>query len=136
MPDMNKLAALREAGFTIRNVCLTCTHFNAAQARAGGGNSSWGTCAKVTYTHLKHTGEPRQASVHASGSCAEYATLASAITDLRASNFEQFIEKPVSPKKRDAHGNWICMTTGCVNVATHYGRRARVPWCSTCWKAH
>ena len=61
MPDPNKFEALRKAGFKVRPTCRRCVHFS--------GGSGWGTCAKIPYDHLKHTGPARYASVPVDGWC-------------------------------------------------------------------
>lgn len=61
--DENKLDKLREVGYEIKACCRLCLHGNFAPF------SDFGTCAKHTYEHLKHTGEPRQLSIHRMGKC-------------------------------------------------------------------
>jgi len=61
--DKNKLEMLREVGYRIPRCCHTCVH---AQWR---NPSMWGTCARHTYQHAKHTGPPRQMSIFRAGVC-------------------------------------------------------------------
>ena len=65
MPDPNKFKALANAGFRVRATCYRCESFD----RGAGG---WGTCRSITYSHQKHTGTRRQASVPADGWCPKY----------------------------------------------------------------
>jgi len=62
MPDENKFDKLSEVGYTVRPCCGLCTH-------AQFGIFEWGTCAKHTYQHKKHTGDPRQMSINVHGCC-------------------------------------------------------------------
>lgn len=64
MPDENKLKSLVEANYNIPICCGLCKH-----ARFEEHISGWGTCKKIKYKHLKHTGEEREASIHEYGSC-------------------------------------------------------------------
>ena len=63
--DANKLRVLHEIGYEIRESCGLCVHF---QSQPG---SAFGVCAANTYVHEKHTGPPRDLSVHTSGRCAD-----------------------------------------------------------------
>ena len=62
MPDEAKFAVLRSLPYRIPVTCGLCVH---ASLGAGG----WGTCGRHSYAHLKHTGAPRQVSIHAAGTC-------------------------------------------------------------------
>ena len=68
MPDENKFAKLQEAGYTVRPCCILCVHGTSI------GPSHWGTCAKHTYEHKKHTGKPRQMSINRVGVCKTFDT--------------------------------------------------------------
>lgn len=87
MPDPNKLEALKNADYKIVPTCGTCVHMQSQR------NSKWGTCEEITYSHGKHTGEPRNASVHASGCCFRYVANLSDQADLIKSGFDQFREE-------------------------------------------
>lgn len=60
--DENKRKKLHDIGFKVLNNCGLCTHGTFP-------NNDWGTCAITTYDHLKHTGDPRELSIHRFGSC-------------------------------------------------------------------
>lgn len=64
MPDENKFAMLDEVCYTIRACCDLCVHGTFIAPGA-----MWGTCAKHTYEHKKHTGKPRQMSISRVGVC-------------------------------------------------------------------
>ena len=64
--DDNKLNKLRDIRYTMRQCCGTCKHRH-FEFRA-----EWGTCNLFTYEHKKHTGEPRNLSIHMYGTCYEY----------------------------------------------------------------
>ena len=68
MPDENKLRALNLAGYRIRLTCGNCDYLK--RKRVDG--PEWGTCAKITYDHGKHTERRRCASVHVSGWCGQH----------------------------------------------------------------
>jgi hypothetical protein len=63
MPDDNKFDKLREIGYTIPMGCALCVHAHFPAY------VEWGTCGKHLYQHLKHTGEPREVSIHRAGTC-------------------------------------------------------------------
>ncbi len=63
--DANKAAKLAEIGYEIAS-CGLCQHGQFE------GDSLWGTCAKFTYEHLKHTDTTRQVSVHSAGNCPSF----------------------------------------------------------------
>lgn len=64
MPDENKFQALRDAGYSIPVTCGICVHGHFPTKDA-----LWGTCGKIKYQHLKHTGPDREASIVRLGSC-------------------------------------------------------------------
>lgn len=66
MPDENKLAALADAGFSIRASCALCIYFNA------GVIPDWGTCSRTFYVHKKHSGPARECSVPSIGWCKRF----------------------------------------------------------------
>ena len=70
MPDENKFEALRAAGFRVRPTCLRCKHSVGLEFTGGG--SYWGVCDKIYYKHLKHTGDPRPASITVDGWCPQF----------------------------------------------------------------
>lgn len=65
MPDRSKLEALRDAGFTIADTCLTCAFW----LSPGGG---WGRCGKIRYGHEKHTQPAMHAGTPSNGACPQY----------------------------------------------------------------
>lgn len=85
MPDLNKLEALSAAGYVIRGSCGTCKF---ASIRGTG----WGSCSKIQYDHLKHTGDARNASIHTSGWCPSFEMNERAAADLAKSGFDRFKE--------------------------------------------
>lgn len=86
MPDENKLQALADAGFIIQRTCYRCVNFQVAHPM----QQRWGTCALISYDHLKHSGPPRQASVPPDGSCPRHEFGPYAEADLGAHS--RFIE--------------------------------------------
>lgn len=68
--DNNKLKKLREIKYAILRCCGMCEHGKWNQVRTP--NGPWGTCALHTYEHLKHSGPPRQMSIHQFGSCDDW----------------------------------------------------------------
>lgn len=85
MPDKTKLDALDKAGFKIKATCGICVH---ATIRVG---SDWGTCSLIRYEHEKHTGSPRDASIHKAGGCALFELDPADKTDLAKSGFDRFV---------------------------------------------
>ncbi len=65
--DRRKLAVLRDIGYTFPATCGLCTFM-----RRGTKDPNWGTCTVHEYEHEKHSGEPRELSVHALGPCGEF----------------------------------------------------------------
>jgi hypothetical protein len=65
--DKNKLKVLQSVNYKIQNCCSFCTHSRINEMR-----SIWGTCKKHTYKHLKHTGEEREMSINAYGTCENF----------------------------------------------------------------
>ncbi len=65
--DENKVAKLKEAGYSVGRCCVLCVGF-----RPGVKGSLWGTCTRHSYQHGKHTGECRECSVIACGSCPSF----------------------------------------------------------------
>ncbi len=63
--DKAKLKVLQELEFRIRPSCAFCVFSTFP-------NNDWGTCATNKYEHEKHTGEPRDMSIHKSGLCYTY----------------------------------------------------------------
>lgn len=63
--DANKLKVLRDIGYVIRPCCYFCVNFCKGQV------PGFGTCKAHQYQHEKHTGGPRDLSVHANGICAD-----------------------------------------------------------------
>lgn len=65
--DRRKLAVLRSIGYTFPATCGLCMFM-----RRGTKDPTWGTCMVHEYQHEKHSGDARELSVHASGSCGEF----------------------------------------------------------------
>jgi len=65
--DANKLRMLREINYTIHPSCALCKHGEFRTLK-----DDFGSCMAKTYEHLKHTGDPRQLSVHRGGSCKDF----------------------------------------------------------------
>ncbi len=63
--DRNKLQVLRDIGYRIAPTCSLCRHATFPQ-------NEWGTCSVNRYEHVKHTGEPRDLSIHKSGVCSKF----------------------------------------------------------------
>lgn len=61
--DANKLKVLQDLKYTIRKVCENC------KFSKGLNNSDFGTCAKHSYNHLKHTDAKRELSINKFGYC-------------------------------------------------------------------
>lgn len=81
--DGNKLKVLRQLGYRLLRTCGECTHSQFFQ-------DEWGTCAVNSYQHAKHTGEPRQLSIHQSGTCPKFERWSTA--HLR--HYAEFIDDP------------------------------------------
>ena len=64
--DNNKLAKLREIGYTIRKCCGNCVHKRLMEL------SGWGTCKVHRYKHRKHTRDDREVSIHMFGYCEKH----------------------------------------------------------------
>lgn len=62
MPDANKLAALQDNQYRIVPTCAVCIH---AQFVPG---SNWGSCTRLIYQHLKHSGS-KPVSIYRAGTC-------------------------------------------------------------------
>ena len=60
--DANKLKVLREVAYKIGPSCGMCVFGKFP-------NDDWGTCSAHQYDHRKHSGPPRQLSVHRLGEC-------------------------------------------------------------------
>lgn len=83
MPDEAKLDALEAADVRVVPTCGTCVHMV--------GSRPWGTCALITYDHVKHSRGGRQASVHASCTCPRHELSDSAKADLERSGFDRLM---------------------------------------------
>lgn len=64
--DVNKLEALRGAGYRIPPTCGLCVHARLAPGQA------YGTCRAIPYEHAKHSGPPREASIWRGGVCDKF----------------------------------------------------------------
>lgn len=84
--DANKLEKLSEIGYTLQPSCGLCAHSFFSNA-----NSDWGVCVKFFYKHKKHTGEPRQLSIHRSGCCPNF--LISEQKEKDIAHYEQFLKE-------------------------------------------
>lgn len=63
--DANKLTVLRDVGYKIHKCCGLCVH-------GWFPKTDFGTCEKNKYEHQKHTGAPRQLSIHKYGYCPKF----------------------------------------------------------------
>lgn len=87
MPDENKFAKLEEVNYTIRPCCFLCKHGTFYTF------ALWGTCAKHTYKHKKHTGNDRQMSINIIRSCDDYDGDDNKINEL--GNFVEFYKDEI-----------------------------------------
>lgn len=87
MPDPIKLATLQLAGYSITPSCAICVH---GIFKPG---SSWGSCQRLSYQHLKHT-EIKPPSVFSAGCCDEIVIRSEVIADLTRSGFQVFLQGP------------------------------------------
>lgn len=62
--DANKLAKLKEIGYTIHQVCGLCVYFQ--------GRTEFGDCTQFTYEHIKHSAVAKNLSVHKFGTCVNF----------------------------------------------------------------
>jgi hypothetical protein len=81
--DANKLLVLQEIGYRIPGACSLCQHAAISPGQ------DWGTCGLYTYEHAKHTGPPRQLSIHRYGRCDKFEIAAGEEEQLGL--FEQFL---------------------------------------------
>lgn len=65
--DAAKLKVLQDEGYQIAPSCGFCEHRSFASPA-----THWGTCSALSYEHQKHTGPPRQLSIHRAGSCSRF----------------------------------------------------------------
>jgi len=67
MPDDNKFAKLREAGYRIPGLCGYCKFGQFTR-------SEWGTCGTHRYEHKKHDNPKggRGVSIHVTGTCSAF----------------------------------------------------------------
>jgi len=65
--DANKLSILHSIGYTIGPSCALCKHGEFRTIK-----DDFGSCLAKTYTHQKHTGEPRQLSIYRGGFCKDF----------------------------------------------------------------
>jgi hypothetical protein len=89
--DENKAQALRDAGYRVRGCCSLCQNKNFPKPRA-----DWGTCKVNLYDHKKHTGEPREASVHRTGWCPNFVMEEGA--EAQFGKYSEFVEGATDPK--------------------------------------
>lgn len=82
--DANKLKVLQDLPYRIQKTCGLCRH------RLFVRDSPWGVCATQTYEHQKHTGAPRQLSIHRSGYCPKFEADPAALNYLEG--FRAFFE--------------------------------------------
>lgn len=64
--DASKLEKLKQVGYAVNKSCYFCRYADIKSGRL------FGTCNFHTYNHEKHTGEPRQLSIVAMGTCKDY----------------------------------------------------------------
>ena len=65
--DANKRETLLQLGYQIHPACGLCSHARFSQP------GDFGVCALKAYEHQKHTGAPRQLSIHRYGACSDFA---------------------------------------------------------------
>lgn len=65
--DATKRRKLIEVEYSIPGSCGTCVHVRGMEGRG-----DWGTCAKFTYEHEKHTDSKRNLSVYRYGGCPSF----------------------------------------------------------------
>jgi hypothetical protein len=82
--DKNKLEKLRDLKYIIPATCGRCVFGKFVPG------SPWGGCQKHQYTHLKHTGDPRQLSIHVGGRCDDIQIDPARTGDLAA--FQEFLK--------------------------------------------
>jgi hypothetical protein len=86
--DDNKLQRLENCGYRIRPCCGFCMNSKFASI-----DHLFGTCAKIHYKHLKHTGEERELSVNRHGVCRDLFEMDAMKTVRIVKNFIWFVEK-------------------------------------------
>ncbi len=64
--DANKVAKMKEVGYSIRPTCSICVH---SIFRPG---TSWGVCDRFKYVHGKHSDATRFMSIYRSGICKDF----------------------------------------------------------------
>ncbi len=74
--DANKLERLRQRQYLIGPACGLCVHARIERGK------DWGTCKSSAYLHEKHTGEPREMSIHRVGSCVTFEASPEAIAEI------------------------------------------------------
>lgn len=79
--DANKLKVLKEIEYEVQECCGLCVHSDIRPT------SLWGVCTIHEYTHEKHTGEPRDLSVHFVGRCDSFA-----ICEKKRASLEGFVQ--------------------------------------------
>lgn len=65
--DAAKLKVLQAEGYSIAPSCGFCHHRSFMSPA-----TQWGTCTVIQYEHQKHTGAPRQLSIHRGGHCSRF----------------------------------------------------------------
>lgn len=85
--DDNKLQELEDCGYRIKPCCGFCIHSKFANA-----DQLFGTCTKMHYKHLKHTGEERELSIHRYGICKDKFEMDAVKAFKTVKNFMLFVE--------------------------------------------
>lgn len=86
--DENKLQELDDCGYRIKPCCCFCVHSRFASV-----DHLFGTCTKMHYKHLKHTGGERELSINRYGICKDLFEIDAAKTFRFVKNFMLFVEK-------------------------------------------
>jgi len=81
--DPNKLKVLQEVSYRINPCCGLCKHGWFPQ-------NDWGTCEIQKYEHQKHSGPPRQLSIHKYGRCPKF----KAKQNTNLGLFQEFFDAP------------------------------------------
>ena len=85
MPDAAKFDRLQKVGFRIQECCRFC------QSGCFSNGNVWGTCSEHSYIHGKHTGPPRQVSIHIIGWCPSFTRSPSKVATARLGAYEELL---------------------------------------------
>lgn len=85
--DKAKLKVLQEVRYAFSPTCGRCQH---GRFDSYGRSPVWGTCEANLYQHEKHTGAPREMSIHLLGSCSAFK--ATDVAEAGLGSFAQFTD--------------------------------------------